>query len=130
MASTVADLAERLVAQGVGTLNGTIFRGLLPDAPDTALAVTEYAGEPPRLKAPGSLALDERPRAQIVARAPSYQAAEALARAAYEAVQCAFEVLGGSLYARIDALQTPFFFKQDERGRVYIAFNVTIRRFN
>ena len=130
MTSTVNDLATRLVSQGVGTLGTDLFGGGLPSVPVNCLALIEYAGEEPRLKAPGEVALDERPRVQVIARGKSYRLAEEKARAAYEAIQCAMTTINGTLYLRIDALQTPFYLKNDENGNTLFVFNVQVRRFN
>lgn len=128
MPSTVHDLATLLADRGVGTLNVDLFRGALPDQPDQALAVIEYAGEPPRLRPPGAPAIVERPRVQLVARGVSYKAAEDLARAAYEAVHAAAVDLNGTTYVLIEALQTPFLLREDDGGRTLVAFNIRTSR--
>lgn len=46
------DFASILQTNGIGTVGTDIFKGLLPDQPDAAVAVFMYSGQPPELSAP------------------------------------------------------------------------------
>lgn len=71
----------------------------------------------------------EKPRLQIVARAPEYEDAEALAQLCYNALSNLTDVtLSGHHYIRLEALQYPFDMGPDDNARRLIGFNVQVWR--
>ena len=125
--SAAVDLATRLAAQGAGTLGVDLVAGLMPDQPTACVSVLSYAGSEPHLRHPDGLPYDERPRVQVSIRAASFSAAEAKARQAYKAVHFRHLVINGTRYVWCEALQAPFFLKQDDSNRVLFAFNCELR---
>lgn len=119
------EIATYLQTQGIATTGTTLFKSLLPDNPDTALALIETGG------LSGEYVLDqipvdcERPGLQIRTRANDYATARQLAEDAYQALDAINEtVLSGVRYHWVRPQQAPFSLGQDERGRRLIVFNV------
>lgn len=130
------DLALYLHTQGVGvatTSTGdalTIYRGVMPESPDTVLSLFEYGGLGPlhTMTTPARL---ELPRIQVLTRAPTYQAARTLAESAYRALDWTGNTTltsTGPRYGLIQALQSPFFLDRDPLDRVRIACNYQVTK--
>ena len=62
-------LADRLQAASVATIATNLFIGLMPDDPDTCVALYEYAGSPPMEVLVDNTATLERPSVQVITRA-------------------------------------------------------------
>jgi len=62
-------LADRLQAASVATIATNLFIGLMPDDPDTCVALYEYAGSPPMEVLVDNTATLERPSVQVMTRA-------------------------------------------------------------
>lgn len=122
--SLLTDLRDHLIASGFTT---PVARGKLPDQPDEVLALNTYGGEQGRLHDAEGLAVDERPRVQVIARAATQARAEAIALEAYRALQWRHLTVNGRTYPRARALQAPFYGGEDESGRVHVAWNVELR---
>lgn len=110
---------------GLGSVGSTIQRGgFSANAPDTCLAVFEYPGESPLRVKDSRLAIAERPRFQIVARAKSMAAARMLAEKAHRFLDgYSGSSANGVRYQQITALQNPFYLDHDDGGRARIACN-------
>ena len=61
------EICAYLQSQGIGTLETDLFWGLMPDKPDSCIALFEYAGSPPDLHWNG-----EYPGLQVRVRNKSY----------------------------------------------------------
>jgi len=62
-------LADRLQSASVATIATNLFIGLMPDDPDTCVALYEYAGSPPMEVLVDNTATLERPSVQVITRA-------------------------------------------------------------
>lgn len=121
------DIAGYLAAEGLGTLGTDLFLGLLPDQPDSCVALYAYPGRPPAWEHDGPQPALRYPRLQVLTRDPSYVAAESLARDASAAL-CALvnRPLGATTYGRVTPLQEPFPLERDASGRVLFTCNYEI----
>lgn len=61
-------LADKLNSEGVATTATNLFIGLMPNAPDTVVALYEYAGSPPIEVLVNNDATIERPSVQVMTR--------------------------------------------------------------
>src|SRR5262245_42728080 len=80
------DLASTLQTAGVGTLSQDLFLGLLPDAPDRALALYETGGLPPLYVHQSLLPSLIRPGVQVRVRSAAYEDGRAHIQDAYDAL--------------------------------------------
>lgn len=62
-------LADRLQSASVATIATDLFIGLMPNDPDTCVALYEYAGSPPMEVLVDNTATLERPSVQVMTRA-------------------------------------------------------------
>jgi hypothetical protein len=121
------DLNGYLVAGNVGSTS--IFSGWMPFSPDTAVVIHETGGLPSvhtMSTGPGHPAV-EQPRVQVVVRAPAYEDARIIMHRVHARMDGAKDLtLNGILYHWIDAVQAPFFLRQDENNRIELACNYQI----
>jgi len=68
----LTEISAYLATQDIGTVGTDIFLGLMPDKPDSCVALFEYAGSPPDLHWDG-----EYPGLQVRVRGTGYAAARA-----------------------------------------------------
>ena len=123
------EVGAYLQTHGIGTLGTDLFTGIMPDAPDAAVALIEYGGVEPMHALGGGTAKIERPRLQVLARATTYSAARTKIEAAYKVLDAlAGETLSGVRYLAVEALQSPFFLRRDENNRVELIFNVQVHK--
>jgi Bacteriophage minor capsid protein len=128
------ELATYLQTAGVGTLSTTLFKGQLPmDVPatvETALvALLEIPGLPP-VRSHDAQRF-EQPVVQVVSRGIpyGYEGARDQAQLAWEALDAVSnQVLSGTGYLRIEALQSPYLLKIDDMHRPFIVFSVRCQR--
>lgn len=123
--SVLTDLQTRLSGQGYGP---TVVRGVTPDAPDELLTLQTYQGAQGNLPDPDGLPVDERLGAQAMSRAADQATAEANAWSAWRALHFRHATLNGNRYAWCRANQAPAYVGTDDRGRILVGFNLTIRR--
>lgn len=123
------DLVTKLVADGVGTFGVNIFTGSLATVPKKTFATLHIR------KTPGSGPEQTQnatarpafvmPGAQIVARADTYEAAEAFASSAYFSLgQVRNEFINSGWYRRIRCLNEPADIQLDDRGQATSVFNI------
>ena len=113
-------LRTYLIAQGIGT-TANIFIDCMPDTPDTAISINEYAGK-------DGLILEER-RLQIVCRDASYTAAETKAlaiRALLSNSNPELSVTLNSIPYYFKSIQRPFLLNRDERQRCKFVCNYKV----
>ena len=121
------EIGNYLQINGVGTLGTDLFTGLLPDAPDAAVAIIEYGGTAPTHTLGGGTAKYEQPRVQVVARATTYSAARSKIETIYKLLQAVSNAsLSSVRYLSIEAVQSPFLLTRDENARAVLACNFQI----
>lgn len=129
--SLFEDLAVRMVSKGIQ--QELIFLGALadiPSGPGPYLSIMETGGtRPDRTHNSVATPAYPRPSAMIVARAATTVAAQALARAAYDAVSgIRNEVVGSTRYLEVDMMGEPSdALGPDASGRARWSFNVMAR---
>lgn len=113
------EVADYLVAQGLGIVGTDIFKGMQPSEPDDCLTILEAGGGPPDLHWAG-----DYPGFQILTRAVDYETARTQAEAAFGKLHGLSEaVLGARRYLLIRAVQSPAYIGRDENGRPEISTN-------
>jgi hypothetical protein len=132
--SFLDEIAARLVASGVGaiatpTVPGVIYMGSranIPSGDGPYITITETGGSDPTRTQNQPAAATQRPTAQILTRAKSYQIARTKARAAYLALDGIFNTtLSGTFYLSVKARQEPTDLGElDGAGRAMISFNI------
>lgn len=130
------ELASYLQAEGLGTVGTTIYKGSFPlDTATTldrpVLALVEVPGFPPMRSHDSPPSRYEQPVVQVASRGASYgyEAARVQADAAWQALDgLANQVLSGTAYLTVQALQSPFLLKWDEAHRPVLVFNVRCQR--
>jgi len=125
------EIADYLSTGGIGTVGTTLFKGYMPELPDTVMAVYESGGRAPyrAMRGAAGQAVAERPRVQVVARAATYDYASA--RTAINDVVRRLDGAGdftqnGVRYLWVAATQSPFVMGRDDQGRVKIAVNFDV----
>jgi hypothetical protein len=124
------DISSLLESGGVGTLGSNLFWGMLPDAPDLATAVFEYAGEPPTYVKSRKVEW-EHPRLQVITRGKTYIEAMQKAEDVYAALHgVRGQTINGKLYDSIRARQRPFADPsgKDDRGRFRVFCNYAVKK--
>ena len=129
------ELGAYLQAAGIGTLSQSLFKGSLPlDTPattdDAIVALIEVPGSPPLRSHDQPPSRIGQPHVQVVSRgAPyGYMAARQKAHDAWMALDgLANQVLSGTKYLTIMALQEPFLLRIDSDHRPHIVFSVRIQ---
>jgi len=123
------DIAAFLEAEGVGVVGTDIFKAIHPDtAPETSMTIYEYAGRPPMDQfGEDDVPSIERPGLQVIARSPNYQDARNFLQDAYNALcKIANEVLGTTLYERVQPVQSPFPMGRDANSRALVTVNFSV----
>ena len=128
------DLASKLIADGVGVLNTSLFlssRTPIPTGAGPYITLMETGGLAPLRVQNRTSAAILRPSAQIVVRATSYPVARMKAQAAYTSLDGVFNTtLNGVFYLKITARQEPTDTGLDESGgRVRVTFNVDAEKY-
>lgn len=121
------DIGAYLTAHGFGTVATDIFLGYLDDVPSVAIALFEYAGEPPE-DTHDSNGIDN-PGLQVRVRGTSY----ATARATVLSIQDHLHTLHNTTltsgrYLLIRAVQSPFSLGRDSQNRIEIVQNFIVTK--
>lgn len=124
------DIADLL---STGGISGTVYKGWMPDAGTTAVAVYETGGQRSvhAMGAEPGQAVVERPRVQVVTRAAGddYQTARNAANNAFRLLDGVRErTINGTRYLWICAVQSPFLMGRDANQRVLIAANFDVMK--
>lgn len=126
------DLMDYLSTGGIGLTTGTnLFVGpTAPDAPDRAAILTETGGFFPIHAMAGSAgqAVAERPRVQVVTRAPTYQGARQLIHNVFQRLDGAGNLtINTTRYLHMTAVSSPAPMGLDGSGRhrCVVNFDVT-----
>jgi hypothetical protein len=113
-------LATTLEEANLATRGTDLFLGLLPDAPDAALALFETAGQPPSYIHNQLWPALDRPGVQLCCRDDDYAQGRDRMQAAYEAL------CDSTSYVAIQPIQPPFALARDERHRPRWAVNFVV----
>lgn len=108
---------------GAGLATGVVYKDTIPDNPDTAIAIFEYAGSGGPAQVAGALR-----SIQIVSRALKVADARKKALELYASLVTEDGIINltPERWGQINLRQTPFKMKVDEKGRNYYAFNLGI----
>ena len=112
------------------TLGTNLFLGRLPDSPDSAVALYEYAGEiPVSVMGGDALPILKRPRIQVLSRASTYSASRSQAITVWLVLEGILDqTINGTLYQRVEALQSVFPLERDTHERSVFVQNYRIIR--
>jgi len=134
--SVLAELAQKLVGDGVGVLASTIFYSSLAILPDSGtppfIVLLEtggvgpggFRGEGGRIQNQAGVSL-QHPTVQVTAIGEDEAATRALAKLAYNSFDGTWnELLSGVMYLSITPRQEPTDTGLDDKGRIRITFNV------
>ncbi len=131
MANVLDDLATHIAANTSFVINTDLFKGSLPDTPDTCIILAEIIGDEPvetMGRSLGSINI-ERPTIQILSRGAKndYLTARTNAETVYRKVHNIVETdLSGTRYHLVEALQPPYNIDRDDNGRWLIGFNCNV----
>lgn len=138
------EISAYLAGQGIGvslvssTSASQIFNvPFTVEGPDAAACIIEYPGFPAD-RAMGAIGADpllERPKFQVLVRdiADNAYSARLLAKQIYSKLMQFSGTLTGStggtcFYAYLEPMQSPFFLRYDEAGRIVYAINFKVRK--
>lgn len=120
----LTDIANRLQADGHGTVGTLVFVGRMPDSPDDCTAIYEYTGQSPLFTHDDPAPHIERPRFQIKVRSTSYATGRAAIEEIYKDLSAIRNTtLTSAKYLWIMPLQQPFYLRRDDAERVEFAVN-------
>ena len=124
---TLLDEVATFIAAGTTLTVGTdLFKGLMPDEPDTCVTIYESPGRAP-VEEMGANSPVERPNLQVISRSGAYATARANSQSVWDLLRTVTEqTLSGKHYLRIQPFQSPFLMGRDENRRVRIVFNCTV----
>lgn len=127
------EIADRLVAQGVGIKGTDIFLGskaAIPAGDGPYILLTETGGTGSMRTHNGGPV--QRPTAQILSRAKSYKDARTKLKAAFDALGgdkgLHNVTLSGTFYQSVTPRQQPTDIGQDEQARAMIAYNIEAQK--
>lgn len=128
--SVLTDIGTYLQSEGIGTLGTDIFLSQMPDTPDEAIALFEYAGN-----APSRMGGNRQPGIQVRTRG-DYETARAtiddiytlLSKIGNEYEDDAPEgvTINGTTYLHFQTVQEPFPLGPDDNGRHELAQNFIV----
>ena len=111
------------------TESTNLFKGLMPETPDTCVTLYETPGRQPSEQMGNSQGGTERPNLQVISRASDYVTARTNAQTVWNALRLVTEqTLSGVRYLRIQPLQSPFLLNRDDNQRVRVAFNCMVEK--
>lgn len=126
--AVLEEVANKLVADGVGVLGTTIFMGsaaVMPAGDGPYITLLETGGVQGGFTQNQDGVSTQHPTVQIVARGKNYPSTRAKAKAAYDSLDGTWnETLSGTFYLKITARQEPTDTGLDDAGRIRITFNV------
>lgn len=118
----LAEIGAYLATKSIGTVGTDIFLGLMPDEPDSCIALFEYAGSPPDLHWNG-----EYPGLQVRVRDKSYAAARTKIGEVMKQLHGLHEqMLSGTRYLLVKARGSPEVLKRDANNRVELFVNFEV----
>lgn len=128
----LTEIATFLAAEGLGTLGTDLFQAKMPASPNACGAVYESGGSAPDPGFGSSSLRFENPAVQIIFRgAPDdYSGPRTKAQSAFVSMTgiSTDQVLSGTKYQLVLALQQPFSLGQDKNDRWRISCNFLIQK--
>lgn len=123
--ATLDEIGTYLQTSGIGTLGSSLFIGMLPQTPDTCVAIYEYGGSVGTYTMGSTVSARlEYPRIQAIARAASYSTARAKIQSVYTTLDAVAETdLSSKRYHRIRAATPPIYIGKDESNRPMFSCN-------
>lgn len=126
------EIAAYLVAQGVGVIGSSIFKGskaLIPVGDGPYISLTETGGSAPLRVHNERGAHVQRPTVQVLVRAKSYIVARQKAKDVYVVLDGVFNTaLSGVFYQSITARNDPTDIGLDSEERPMISFNLQVEK--
>jgi hypothetical protein len=125
------ELAYLLETNGYGDLYVNLFpNAKLPNSPDHAIALYEYGGEEGVRTKDRALPIDERPRVEVINRAPpnAYQEGRLRSERIFRLFLQFSGWLEGAHYESIRSPSGPYFLNWDDRNRPRFVCNYAIRK--
>jgi hypothetical protein len=123
----IDDIAVYLAAQGLGIIEKNLFKGSMPDKPDSCIGVFEYSGSPPDLAHDG--AEIENPGLQIRVRDKSYATGRTKIESIIRALHPSTNItMGTTFYLSITVNQSPIPLGSDQNGRQEWSVNFTVNK--
>ncbi len=127
----LAEMADYLSTNGIGTQGTDLFYGFMPDTPNTAVALYETGGLSAAhgmAPSPG-LAKAERPRLQVVARSTDYDVARLKIDAVWKLLDGLGDVvISGTRYLGVYAVSSPYPMGRDAEGRAFLTCNFDVTK--
>lgn len=121
------DIANYLQLNGIGTNGVTLFQNDLPEVPDNAVAIYEYAGEE-SIKSHNGEFIDI-PYLMVMVRGATYDVAEAKMSAIRTVLDgLANTVLSGTMYLNCFSLRPPVSLGMDDLLRTVLTQNYKIMK--
>lgn len=118
-----------LQAAAVGTVGTDLFKGQMPDVPEVAACIYEYAGSPPEQAHNARQSV--RPGLQVVVRNSDYEAARAKIETIFNLLDRVTNTdVQGLDVIKIEAVQSPFPLGIDDNGRYRLAVNFQVEHRN
>lgn len=118
-----------LQAAGIGAVGTDVFLGSLPSSPDDAVALFQYAEEPPLRVYGDHRSTLEQVRVQLMVRSRSYDTAGARAQASWVALEAVRnQVIGGVRYVAVEAISPVGVLERDENDRWAMAANFRVTK--
>ena len=120
--SLASEIGAYLEAQNIGAVGTDVFLTLLPDTPDTVVAIIPYPGLPPEdtFQTPNVWIY---PRFQVLVRNRDYVPAYAKTLAIFQVLNFGESVLSGIHYMRCRPLQSEALIDSDANGRIILRMN-------
>ena len=125
----VEELAAFLVAQGLATLNADLWLHVMPDEPDDAAVIIEYAGDEPDFVQNDRKVELEHPRIQVAVRGELPEVTRLRAEQIYQSLmKIDNELLSGTRYLSCVPVDTPAMLGRDESGRFMSTINFRVEK--
>lgn len=133
MATVLEDMIVFLTGAGLGfTLGTNLHASIIPDSPDSVVAIFEYAGQPPDYVFGGrTLPAFSKPHVQVVTRGAAEDGLTP--RTTIESVGRALEgiinqTINGTYYERVERVAEPSLLERDVNRRALWVWNFAVTR--
>jgi hypothetical protein len=125
----VEELGAFLVAQGLAVLNADLWLHVMPDEPDDAAVIIEYAGDEPDYVQNDRKVELEYPRVQVAVRGELPEVTRLRAEQIYQSLMMIDnELLSGTRYLSCLPVDTPAMLGRDESGRFMSTINFRVEK--
>ncbi len=121
------ELAAFLASQGLVDLGVDTWLHVIPDEPDDATSIIEYAGEEPEYIQDNPKVDLENPRVQVAVRSKQPEVARLRAERIYQSLMgIRNELLNGTRILWCQPIDTPALLGRDESGRFLVTTNFRV----